>query len=437
MTERAPREPLLISSDERAVWRQSKPRLAAEHPTIDLEWTGARHQRMEGFGGCVNELGWLALKSTSEEARQEVLKALFDKTGDGLRLELNRIPIGATDYSVNWYSCNDNEGDYAMEKFSLDRDRQHLLPYVKAAQEIQPDMQWFASPWSPPTWMKHPQTYNYGKLVPTEQNLQAYALYLLKFAEAYAQEGVRIAQLHFQNEPVTHHRFPSCVWTGEEMRDFLKRHLGPLFKEKQPEIELWLGTLNTDSYDSYAGIVLNDPEAKAYVSGVGYQWAGKQAIQRTHVAFPEMRLMQTENECGDGKNTWEYAHYIFGLLWHYLNNGVESYVYWNMVLPKGGECTWGGYQNSLVNVDLDNGEVAWNPEFYLFKHVCRFVGKGSDRLSLRGGWSGNAIAFENAEGRKAFIVHNPHDEPRTIAIACEGAVYEMPMTAKSFHTLVI
>ena len=93
------------------------------------------------------------------------------------------------------------------------------------------------------------------------------------------------------------------------------------------------------------------------MSGVGLQWAGKGALQRAAASWPEQRIMQTENECGEGLNTWEYAHYVFRLFHHYITNGVSAYVYWNMVLPPGGRSTWGWPQNSMTTVDSETGRV--------------------------------------------------------------------------------
>jgi glucosylceramidase len=436
MIEQGGNKPQLVSSDSTSQWQRTELSESRVNVQADLELTGERQQLIEGFGGCFNELGWIALSGTSSSSRENVLDQLFAQNGDGLRFEVGRIPIGATDYSTDWYSCNEHEGDYAMDHFSIDRDKKELLPFIQAALTRLPDMTMFASPWSPPTWMKHPKVYNYGSLTWTEQNLQAYALYLLKFVQAYANEGVNIHQLHYQNEPCTVHRFPSCAWTGKQLRDFLRDYLGPLFSKENPDVELWLGTLNSESYDEFANVVLSDEQARNFLSGVGFQWAGKQAIQRAHQTWPNMRLMQTENECGDGTNTWSYAHYVFGLLWHYMNNGANSYIYWNLVLPKGGDCTWGGQQNSLINVDTETGEVIWNPEYYLFKHLGHFVGRGSTRLALNGPWSGNALAFENTKGESVIVLNNPFDNERELSISKAGRNYTFTAAPKSFHTLV-
>jgi glucosylceramidase len=290
---------------------------------------------IEGFGGCFNEMGWQALQTLSIDRRAQVLRDLFDPT-TGCGYRLCRVPIGANDYALEWYSHNEHDGDIAMKHFSIARDQLSLIPYVRAAMAIQPDLHLFASPWSPPTWMKQPRAYNSGVLRWEPEILEAYALYLLKFVQAYHAEGLPVQQLHIQNEPNSDQKFPSCVWTGGKMRDFIRDYLGPCFREADVPCEIWAGTIERPDYDAWAHTILMDPLARAFIAGVGYQWAGQGAVQRTHQSWPELRLLQTESECGNGSNTWEYAHYVFTLLHHYLNNGVNGYVYWNMVLPPGG-----------------------------------------------------------------------------------------------------
>lgn len=120
--------------------------------------------------------------------------ALFSPDGDS-RFSICRLPIGASDYALEWYSHNEAENDVEMDHFSIERDRQYLIPYIKEALKRNPDLQLFASPWSPPTWMKFPKAYNYGTLRWEPAILKAYALYFVKFVQAYAEEGITIHQV--------------------------------------------------------------------------------------------------------------------------------------------------------------------------------------------------------------------------------------------------
>lgn len=406
-----------------------------------------------GFGGCFNELGWHALQALDPADRTCVLDLLFAPEADGLRFRVGRLPLGASDYALEWYSYDETDGDYALEHFSIARDRTHLLPYVKEALARRPGLRLFASPWSPPTWMKFPKAYNYGTLRWEPRVLDAYARYFLRYVEAYRAEGVIVGQVHVQNEPVADQKFPSCLWTGAQLRDFIRDHLGPLMAQQSPATEVWLGTINapffnyvltgltedglTQGYDQYAGLVLADPGARKYIAGVGYQWGGKNSIERTRESWPEVRLMQTENECGDGKNSWEYAQYVFNLIRHYFKHGVEAYTYWNMVLPSGGVSTWGWKQNALVSVDLEKKTYTLNPEFHLFRHFSRFLNPGAVRRSVSGSWSANSLVFANPDGAVVAVVSNPSPEPRDLVLEVGGRLVRSTVAPGAFETLVV
>lgn len=419
-----------ITSTPSRRWQPRRCPVAGATGAANLVITAETRQWWEGFGGCFNELGWIALLKLPAADRQRVLRALFDPRA-GCRFTIGRLPMGASDYAAEWYSHNEHAGDFAMRKFSIARDRRYLLPYVKAALAIQPALTLFASPWSPPTWLKFPRAYNYGTLIWEPKYLAAYARYFVKFLDAYRREGVRVRQIHPQNEPVADQKFPSCRWTGAQLRDFIRDYLGPALRGR--DCEIWLGTLNTDDYNGFVHTVLGDPTANRYVAGVGFQWAGKGAIQRTHASWPDKRLMQTENECGDGRNTWEYAEYVFGLLQHYLTNGANAYVYWNMVLETGGRSTWGWNQNSMITVDPRSRRVTWQPEFYVMKHFSGFIVPGARRLVVTGPWAGNSVAFVNPDGARVLVVHNPFPAAAELRVA-GGPAARLP--ARSFNTFV-
>ncbi|MFB5677538.1 glycoside hydrolase family 30 beta sandwich domain-containing protein [Paenibacillus terreus] len=436
-----------ISTSQQHRWME-KEATEATGVSANLQLTGELFQEVDGFGGCFNELGYVALQHLSEEDRRQVFHSLFHPEGEQ-RFSICRLPIGASDYALEWYSHNETDGDLAMEHFSIERDRKYLIPYIKEALQYNPDLKLFASPWSPPTWMKSPRAYNYGTLRWEKDILQAYALYFVKFVQAYQEEGITIHQIHVQNEVIADQKFPSCVWTGEQLREFIRDYLGPAFAEHGLNTEIWLGTINapdpweelikkrTTDFDDYAFRVLSDPEAYKYITGVGYQWAGKHAIQRTVQSYPELRYMQTENECGDGNNSWDYAKYVFNLFQHYFNNGVNAYIYWNMVLEPKGRSTWGWEQNSMVTVDPATAGKTENPEYDVMKHYSHFVSPGSKRLGLKGPWSGKASAFLLSDGRKAVVIMNPFKDKRVLGLSDGNSVFQIEMEPESFNTIIL
>jgi glucosylceramidase len=447
-----------IYSNEDRQWSEGKQepqtgRQGGENPQAFVGPNGQRYQKMNGFGGCFNEQGYAALGCLAQAEQDRLLRELFAPGEEGCNLTLCRMPIGANDYSFDWYSLNETPGDYGMKHFSLERDRRALIPYIRRALSYQPGLKLFASPWSPPAWMKNPPVYNWGKLIKTEENLKAYALYFRRFLEEYEREGIRVHQVHVQNEPVANQKFPSCMWTGEELGDFIKGYLGPELRSNGLDTEIWLGTINapgcdykrlifdkwaTEDYDYYANTVLMDGEARKYIAGVSYQWGGKIAIQRTYESWgDEIRLMQSENECGFGDNTWEYARYVWTMLKHYISNGAESYQYWNLVLKPEGVSTWGDPQNAMITVKPDTKEYVLNPDFYVMKHFSNIVKDGAVRLGLTGTFAADTVGFQNPDGSYAFVLFNPFTRVLPVELKVEGETRLFSLPPQSINSIVI
>lgn len=409
-------------------------------------------QRIEGFGACFNELGWVALSGLDPDDRQRIMKDLF-QPGAGCSFNLCRMPVGANDFSIDWYSYCETDGDYDMVDFSIERDRQTLIPFIRNALEYNPELQIWASPWSPPTWMKHnrhyacrpnpmrndlagdPKTNREGSNMFITEPLyyEAYARYFARFIESYRDEGIHIFAVAPQNEFNSCQVFPSCTWTAASLRDFIGTYLGP--EMERLHVGIILGTLERENY-LLADTVLSDPDAGQYVDWVGFQWRGKGAVSDVHNRYPDMKLIQTESECGDGKNDWTYCLYTWDLMKHYLRNGANAYEYWNIALVEDGLSRWGWRQNSLLSVDCQNGTYKYNHEYYLMKHVAGFVERGARLLRTTGNFD-DALAFVNPDGKLVVVLVNRDGNNHTSIIRVGKKQYSIPVGANSINTLVI
>ena len=436
-----------ITTTPESPWQKALPKTGARQGDNPLRISGKPAQTILGFGGCFNELGARELFRLPVEQRSKILEDLF--SDEGCAFNFCRIPIGASDYALKWYSHNDTDGDLAMRHFSIARDREFLLPYIKAAQAVRPGIQFFASPWSPPSWMKEHDRYNGSTLRDEPEAYAAYADYLLKFVRSYREEGVEISQLHIQNEPNSDQKFPSCLWTGSKMRGFIRDYLGPKFEAAGERCEIWAGTIERgalvgwemdlmepNSYQRWLHTIMADPKARQYVKGVGYQWNGKGALAQTRANWPSLPVIQTENECGDGKNTWAYAFYVFDLMWHYFNNGCSAYAYWNMILAPGGESTWGWRQNTMISVDGAKGEIVRNPEFYVMNHLASAVRPGAKFLPISGDQAAMSMLFVNPDGSRVLALANPLNEPAAMDVEIDGLPDHLVFAPRTVNTLV-
>jgi len=408
-------------------------------------------QIVDGFGGCFNELGWDALGTLTEDSKKEVLKNLFDSIS-GCRFNIFRMPIGANDYAVDWYSHNETAEDFEMKNFSLDRDKQRLIPYIKAAQSYIPNLKVWASPWCPPSWMKTNHHYACAS-IPQVNDLQAvgqgeemktqfrmepkvlaaYALYFEKFVQEYQKEGIEISAVHVQNELNSCQPFPSCIWRPEDMATFIGAYLGPKFAADGIKTQIWLGTIERPQIER-VDTIIQDKDAGKYITGIGFQWAGKGAIPEIHRKYPELKLMQTETECGNGSNDWTAAEHTFDLMKHYFKNGANAYMYWNMILDETGKSQWGWKQNSMISIDKSSGKVTYNPEFYLMKHLSYFVEPSSKYIPVSS--DPNCLAFLKGNQLVVFY-YNASDTDKQTSFSIGDKNVSVNMKPKSFNTIKV
>ena len=397
-------------------------------------------QTIEGFGGAFNEKGWEVMLSVPASVRERVMDDLFSP-GQGLNFTIGRTPIGASDYAMDAYSYSEAPGDYTQKHFSTARDKQYLLPYLKSALARQPKLHLFASPWTPPSWMKANNRYDChlepanGHLIFDQKTQQAYALYFEKYVRDYATRGVPISAIHFQNEVTGCQIFPSSVWTGEQSRDFLKNYLIPQFKRVGLPQEMWMSTINDTTHDRYAEIVLSDPELAKNIAGIGYQWDGQHAIAETRARYPNLRIWQTESECGDGANDRKAGFYTFSLIRKYFNGGANAYVYWNMVLEPKGQSTWGWQQNSLITVDRRTKAAIYNFEYYVFKHMSALVQPGAKLLDIDR--ADDALAFKNPDGQIVVVLANTSWMDKEFTVVIGSKILRVKTNSWSLNSLVL
>ena len=461
-----------ISSTDNDVWKEAKTKLQiSSRNTPVLSVNGTENiQTFKKWGTCFNELGWDALNMLPMEQQNTVLDNLFSPDGD-LRFSMGRIPMNANDYARDWYSCDEVSGDFQLKYFNVNRDKTTLIPYVRRAKQVNPDMTFWSSPWSPPSWMKVNHYYSvrsnskvnklpaeaeialyegtddvdkkfYPKQVAVNdyfiqdpRYLQTYADFFCKFVSAYQEEGVVISRVMFQNEPWAYSIYPACAWTPEGIIRFNVEYLAPTIIKQHPGVQVYLGTLNTNRIE-LVDIVLSDPRMKDAVEGVGFQWWGGQVLPEIRKKYPNYKYMQTENECGSGTFDWKAAEHTFNLINHYLGNGCEEYTFWNAILCDEGTSGWGWKQNALIRVDSKTGAATYTPEYYAVKHFSNKVVSGTKVLQYKEKGEDNlpVIVFLTPENKYLVVAGNFNDEPKNLAIQLGSKYLDVTLQAHSFNT---
>ncbi len=448
----------LVTTTESAAWRNGKifkPAFSWDmlNLHVDPERTDPAAPPMEGFGGCFNELGWTSLQSLSEQDRESVLHELFDPKA-GARFTYCRMPIGANDFATEAYSYDEADGDFDLKHFTIEHDRKTLIPFIHAALRYQPALRLWASPWTPPSWMKRNNFYAEAKAYPgMKENgirpdqvghegedmfiqepryFDAYSRYFGRFIDAYRVEGIRVGMVMPQNEFNSAQNFPSCTWTPEGLTRLL-HSLGPEMRKR--DVNVFLGTLERGN-PKLLETVMADKQAARFIGGVGTQWAGKNALPAIHREYPALRIYQSEQECGDGTNSWSYTGYCWQLMKHYFRSGACAYMYWNISTGQGGLSTWGWAQNSLVSVDTGAKTFRYNHDYYLLKHLTHFVDVGAKCVETTGTCD-NALAFLNPDGSVALLVRNELAHAQLVQVQIRERALAIELPPDSVGTLAM
>jgi glucosylceramidase len=261
---------------------------------------------------------------------------------------------------------------------------------------------------------------------------ETYAKYFGRFIEAYRAEKIPVGMVMPQNEFNSAQNFPSCTWTPEGLAAFL-RYLGPEMTKR--DVQIFFGTLERGN-PKLLETVLADKEAASFIKGVGIQWAGKNAIPAIGRKFPGLLIFQSEQECGDGSNSWSYTSYCWRLMKEYFRSGARGYMYWNIATENGGKSTWGWGQNSLVSVDPVAKTFAYNHDYYLLKHLTHFVDVGAKHLELTGTCD-DALGFRNPDGTMVLVVRNELAHARLVQVQAGERVFAAELPGDSVGTLAI
>lgn len=450
-----------VMTTEKAFWQEQPDLLSASADTVrTIDVTVYKDkplQEIDGFGACFNELGWISLSRLNPTDRESIMEELFFPEY-GANFTICRMPVGANDFSRDWYSYDETDGDFEMKNFTIANDQQTLIPFIRNARKYNVDLRIWASPWCPPSWMKsnkhyasaytgeaYDEKYRNGLLadkvghegedmfIQDSLYLQAYALYFSKFIQAYKEQGIDIFAVMPQNEFNSAQIFPSCCWTAASLANFIGNYLGPAMAELQ--VDVMFGTVERKN-EALVDTILSDPACRRYIKGAGFQWAGKGAITGIHERYPDLKLYQTEQECGNGLNDWKGAVYSWNLMRHYLNSGASAYMYWNISLEKGGISRWGWAQNSLVVVDPVDKTYSFTPEYYIMKHLSHYVRPGACKVETDGTFT-DLLAFVNPDKSIVIALANEGLDSRTVSIRIGNRVYQPLLPPQSVSTIFI
>jgi len=470
-------------------WTVTKSSLTskAEGNVVATATTESRGTVFRAWGTTFNELDWDAFNLLSRHEQDKVMHGLFAPDGD-LHFTHGRVSMNANDYARSWYSCDDVTGDFALKYFNIERDKQNIIPLARAAQKIYSQLQLFMSPWSPPAWMKinndycvlssphnmQPKEKDYllyegstaggasaaidpdemkllgdrsgvfprrlasqDYMIQDSRYLQAYANMFCRFIDLYAEQGLPITKVMYQNEAYSYTPYPGCPWTAEGTLRFNNAYLAPTLAKHHPEVELWIGTFNTNRLD-YVEKILDDKTLQQNIKGIGTQWECRQNLPQMRKRYPHHRFMVSESECGNGAMDWKAGEHTFFLLSDNLGNGCDEYYNWNFILTDNGISPWGWTQNALIQVDSKTRKMRLTAEYFAYKHFSHFVSPGTEMVAYAGrDYNKTPVVIFRSGQHFIVTAGNFKDTEARLSVKLNNKYLNIVAQPHSFNTYII
>lgn len=433
-----------------------------------------KFQTITGFGGSFTEASAYLLNKLSKENRKKILDAYFSESG--ANYSLTRTTIASCDFSLKNYTYAKEENDLALEHFTIEDDKDDIIPMILEAKAISKEgFNIIASPWSCPPWMKDNKSYVGGKLLP-EYN-DTFALYFSKYLEAYKNEGIDIWGVTVINEPHGNgNNWESTLFSPEEMTLFVENHLGPkLERDGWNEIKILGYDQNRAGLQEWVDAMYKDEKTSKYFAGTAIHWYEStyevfpEALQYAHKKSPNKHLIQTEacvdsevphwqddawywkKEATDWGWDWasekeKYLHPKYAPVNRYaediigcLNNYVDGWVDWNMVLDRQGGPNW--FKNWCVApiiVDDKNDKVYFTPLYYVMSHFSKFMRPGAVKIGCEvNNKEVKVTAVQNPNQSIALVIFNPTEQSHTIEINISKDKSTISIPARALQTVVI
>jgi len=433
-----------------------------------------KFQTILGFGGSFTEASASLMNKISKKNRDLILDAYFGE--NGARYSLTRTHINSCDFSLGQYSYAPVADDTELKHFSVEPDKDDIIPMIKDAMSVSKEgFKIISSPWTAPPWMKDNNDWRGGKLLP--KYYETWALYFAKYIEAYKAEGIDIWGVTVENEPLGNDKnWESMHYTPQEMTDFVKNYLGKKLNSDGLQVKILGYDQNRgEELEKWADVMFENEASSRYFDGTAIHWYAStydifaKSLQHTHKAAPGKFIIQTEacvdaeipkwkddkwywsKEATDWGWDWatekdKYLHPKYVPVFRYandiigcLNNWVNGWIDWNMVLDKQGGPNW--FKNwcvAPVIVDPENDEVYFTPLYNVMTHFSKFIRPGAVRIGFKNSDDQLMVtAAQNPDGSIAVVILNQTVEPKSLTIKLQNKVTKIDINGEALQTVMI
>ena len=430
-------------------------------------------QTITGFGGSFTEASAYLLNRLSKDRRDTIIQAYFSE--EGANYSLTRTHMNSCDFSLSQYSYSPVEDDVNLKYFTIKEDKQDLIPMIKDAMNASKDgFKILASPWTAAPWMKDNNSWLGGKLLP--KYYDTWALFFSKYIDAYKEEGIDIWGFTVENEPLgNNNNWESMHFTPDEMTNFVQHHLGPRLEKDSQNVKILGYDQNREHLNEWVDSMYNSEASSKYFDGTAIHWYAStyevfaKELQYAHYKAPTKHLIQSEacvdsqipvlkddawywtKEATDWGWDWaldkdkhlhpkyspvnRYARDIIGC----LNNWVDGWVDWNMVLDKQGGPNW--FKNwciAPVIVDTENDEVYFTPLYYTMAHFSKYIRPGASVIGMENSDKELQVtAAENIDGSIAVVVFNEGNLKKSFKLLLGEKESIININAQAIQTILI
>lgn len=394
------------------------------------------YQRILGFGGAFTDAACYNFNQLAASDRAKLFHKLFHPSE--MNFSVGRLCIGSSDYSTKPYSYCDGDPDPELKRFSIDHDRQYILPMLRESRQVNPELFLLGSPWSPPGWMKSSGSILGGSF--HKKYYSAYANYFRKFLQEYAAEGMPVNAVTSQNEVDTDQdgRMPACLWGQEYEIQFISKHLGPALAKAGLDTRIWIIDHNYDLWGR-ALAELDNPNLNKYVDGVAWHgYAGDPAsMTRVHDAFPDKHAYWTEGgpdytDPNYARDWSKWASSFAGI----LRNWSRCIMAWNLALDENGRPNIGPFPcGGVVTINSATKEISYSGQYWALAHYSRAIRRDALRFDSQGGSAQvSHVAFKNPDGGNVLVLTNAGPEIAA-QVQLAGMAAQVPLPADSVATL--
>ncbi|MEN8703452.1 MAG: glycoside hydrolase family 30 protein [Polaribacter sp.] len=430
-------------------------------------------QTITGFGGSFTEASAYLLNKLSKKNRDSIIEAYFGESG--AKYSLTRTHMNSSDFSLSNYSYAPEEDDKELKSFSIQEDLDDIVPMIKDAMNVSKDgFKILSSPWTASPWMKDNKNYVGGKLLP--EYYDTWALFFSKYVTAYKNEGIDIWGFTVENEPLGNgNNWESMHYTPDEMTNFVQHHLGPQLRQDYPDVKILGYDQNREHLNEWVESQYKNEETSSYFDGTAIHWYAStyhfypEELEYAHKKAPNKYLIQSEacvdseipkwkddawywkKEATDWGWDWapekdkplhpkyapvnRYARDIIGC----LNNYVDGWIDWNMVLNKQGGPNW--FKNwcvAPVIVDENADEIYFTPLYYVMSHFSRFIRPEAKVFKVNYSDKDLMItAAENIDGSITVVVFNEKENLKKINLTLNNKSVTIDIKGQSLQTIVI